>query len=90
MSATSIETTFKTLLENEKWPLRYMFKFIVPNQDGKVEMVKQLLPPNGVMSYKNTPNLKYVSITCVTNMQSANDIIAVTTQAVSIEGVMAL
>jgi uncharacterized protein len=78
------------LAKNKQWPLMYMFKFIVPNQNGKVDEVVVKLPKHGNITYKHTPNLKYVAITCVASMESAESIVAITTQATSIEGVMAL
>lgn len=88
------EAQFKDLLnkqlENQTWPIRYMFKFIVPNQDGKVEKLNGLLPAESEISYKHTPNLQYVSITCVAQMHSAEQIVSITSKAVEIQGVMAL
>lgn len=88
------ETHFKELLnkqlENQVWPIRYMFKFIVPNHDGKVEKLTGLLPAEAEISFKHTPNLQYVSVTCVAHMQSAEHIVTITSQAVEIPGVMAL
>lgn len=78
------------LEKNKKWPLQYMFKFIVPNTDGKVQLVVDLLPNHGKISYKHTPNLRYVSVTCVASMPTAQSIVDITSQATSIHGVMAL
>ncbi|PTN09379.1 DUF493 family protein [Mangrovibacterium marinum] len=78
------------LMESESWPLKYMFKFITPNQDGKVEQVKALLPEHGELSFKHTASLKYVAITCVAIMNSADEIIDITEQADRIEGVLIL
>ena len=80
----------KQLLENKTWPLRYMFKFIVPNQDGKVDRVVSLLPKHGTVTFKHTKNLRHVSVTCVVSMKSADAIIEVTKNASAIEGVIAL
>ena len=76
--------------ENKKWPVRYMFKFIVPNKDGKVELVKSMMPTNGQLKFKHTSSLKYVSITCVCYMKSTNEIIALTEKTENIEGVISL
>jgi len=78
------------LLENKKWPMRYMFKFIVPNQEGKVDQVVELLPKHGTVTFKHTKNLRHVSVTCVVSMKSANSIIEVTKKASAIEGVISL
>ncbi len=78
------------LMETGSWPLKYMFKFIVPNEDGKVEQVKALLPEHGEFSFKHTSNLKYIAITCVATMNNADDIIDITEKADRIEGVLIL
>ncbi len=76
------------LEENNKWPMAYMFKFIAPNKDGKVEKVVNLFPVEAKKSFKHTKNLKYVSVTCVLNMNSADEIISITEAATDIEGVI--
>jgi hypothetical protein len=53
----------KILAENKKWPLLYMFKFIVPNQHGKVDKVVKLLPDKGEISFNHTKSLRHVSVT---------------------------
>ncbi|MCW3787860.1 DUF493 family protein [Plebeiibacterium sediminum] len=78
------------LKENKKWPLLYMFKFIVPNEDGKVDQVKALLPKHGNVSFKHTKNLKYVSITCKVSMKNAEGIVDITAKANKIEGLISL
>ncbi len=78
------------LAQNKKWPLLYMFKFIIPNAEGKVQQVVDLLPKHGTVTYKHTKNLKYVSVTCKASMKSPEAIIDVTNTISSIDGVMSL
>ncbi|AHW59383.1 hypothetical protein SAMN05444285_13928 [Draconibacterium orientale] len=78
------------LMESETWPLKYMFKFIIPNEEGKVDQVKALLPTEGEVTFKHTDNLKHVSVTCVALMESADQIIVITEKADKIEGVIVL
>ena len=78
------------LMEAEEWPLEYMFKFIAPNKDGKVDQIKALLPVHGEISYNHTPNFKHVAITCVAIMKDADQIIDVTEKVNEIEGVIIL
>lgn len=81
----------KELLDdNKKWPLRYMFKFVIPNKDGKVDLAKSHMPAGAQLKYKHTSSLKYVSMTCVTYMKSADDIIELTQKLEDIPGVMSL
>ena len=76
------------LEENDKWPMAYMFKFIAPNKDGKVQRVVDLFPKEAKKRFKHTKNLKYVSVTCVLNMKSAEEIITITEAATAIPGVI--
>jgi hypothetical protein len=90
MALNDYEKLRELLLRNEQWPLVYMFKFIVPNSDGKVNEVVALLPNEGELSYKHTQNLKYVSVTCKATMHSVDSIILLTDQIASIKGVIVL
>jgi len=90
MSQQNYDKLKELLAENKKWPLLYMFKFIVPNNEGKVQTVIDMLPKHGTVSFKHTKNLKYVSVTCKVSMKNAESIIELTDKVSSIEGVMAL
>lgn len=78
------------LLKTEKWPLKYMFKFIVPNSNGRVNAVVAGLPSGGQTSFKPSKDLHYVSVTHVNYMPSADSIVEATRRATSIEGVISL
>jgi putative lipoic acid-binding regulatory protein len=67
-----------------------MFKFISSNQGGKVDKIKALLPKTEIMTFKHTSNLKYVSVTCIALMDSADQIIEITEKVDKIEGVIVL
>ncbi len=90
MSAQDYEKLKELLLENKKWPLMYMFKFIVPNSEGRVEKVVGMLPKHGKVTYKHTKNLKHVSVTCTVSMKSADAIIEVSQKVAEVAGVISL
>lgn len=90
MALKDYEKLRELLLKNEKWPLVYMFKIIVPNSDGKVNEVLALLPSDGELSFKHTQNLKFVSVTCKASMHSVDAIIEITDQIASIPDVISL
>ncbi|MCK3682805.1 DUF493 family protein [Maribellus sp. YY47] len=90
MKTDKFKTLRYRLMEMETWPLKYMFKFITPNANGKVDQIKALLPVHGTLSFKHTSDLKHVSITCVAEMQSADQIIEIVEQVDKIEGVIIL
>lgn len=80
----------KLLEENTEWPLRYMFKFVVPNDDVTIEKVKRELPNSERLTVKLSKNGKYAAITCIAFMLSAKQIIDITTKVNSIKGVLTL
>ncbi len=80
----------RLLAETEEWPTYYMFKFIVPNQHGKVDKVTALLPEHGEVSFNYTKSLRYVSVTCKATMNDPDDVVKVTQEATAIEGVLSL
>lgn len=80
----------RILGETEEWPQVYMFKFIVPNQHGKVDKVISMLPEEGDISFKHTKSLRHVSVTCKTLMKTPDEVISITQNVTAIEGVMAL
>ena len=90
MEKDKFQTLRYRLMESEEWPLKYMFKFITPNQDGKVDQIKAILPDHGEVTYKHTSNLKHVAITCVAMMDNADQIIDVTEKVDEIDGVIIL
>lgn len=90
MALEDFDKLKERLLDNKDWPLKYMFKFVVPNQDGKVEKATSFLPENAVNTFKHTKSLTFVSITSIANMPSADDIIIVLDKVAGIEGVISL
>jgi hypothetical protein len=90
MEVDNFEKLRELLALNEVWPLKYMFKFIVPNNSDKVKQVTAILPKHGDTTYKHTKNLTYVSVTCRASMETVESIIEVNTQATNISGVIML
>lgn len=80
----------KALEKEKKWPLKYMFKFIVPNDMVKLESVKMLLPDPSKVVVKSSKTMKYLSISGVYFMKSPESIISIYEEAGKLEGVMAL
>lgn len=86
----SLERLRARLLETPTWPIDYMFKFIVPNNGNKVNIVRGMLPTHGKTSFNHSKDLHYVAVTHVASMPSADDIIELTTRATAVEGVISL
>ena len=86
----SIERLRNRLLETPSWPIDYMFKFIVPNNGGKVNTVRGMLPEEGKTTFNHSKDLRYVAVTHVARMACADHIIEITTKATSVDGVISL
>lgn len=86
----SLERLRLKLIETEEWPLNYMFKFIAPNSDGRVNAVVATLPQGGKTTFRPSRDLHYVSITHVNSMPSADSIISAIQRATAIDGVISL
>lgn len=86
----TLERLRAQLLKTEQWPLKYMFKFIVPNTDGRVKSVVETLPIGGHTTYHPSKDIHYISVTHVNYMHSADDIIATVQRATAVPGVISL
>lgn len=84
------ESLLELLNKNEKWPLRYMFKFITQNDEKLIEEVKNLLPINGAIDYKKSKGDKYIAITCIADMPTAQSIVDTTEKVGRIKGILSL
>lgn len=78
------------LKKQKNWPIKYPFKFIVVNDIDKIQIVKSLLPNGDSATYKTSKNGKYVSVSSVAMMKTAEDIIYIYEQISEIKGVIAL
>lgn len=87
MSRTSLDTLRAKLAVFEKWPGPYLFKFIAPQ--GKIQELEQLFEKDHY-TLRTSRTGKYVSLSCQKQMASSEDVIAVYTEALRIEGVIAL
>ncbi|MCQ2215350.1 MAG: hypothetical protein MJZ31_05470 [Bacteroidales bacterium] len=85
-----LEGLREQLLKTKKWPLRYMFKFVMPNDKETLAVVQSMMPEGGTVSYKNSANGKYVAMTYVVNMPDADSIVSLTSNVAALPGVMSL
>jgi len=80
--------SFKEKLDKEhQFPGNYLFKFIVPIQ-YKNDLLDIL--PQGQVSFRNSSNNQYISITLTAFMESSDKIVNVYLKAHSISGIIAL
>jgi hypothetical protein len=78
------------LMESSTWPSLYMFKFIIPNSDDKVNAIKELFPANTEFAFKTSKDLKFIGITVKKTMESADAVIDIYISAEDIEGIVIL
>jgi putative lipoic acid-binding regulatory protein len=78
------------LTEHHKFPTKYMFKFIVPNNVVAIGKVDALFTVDSEITYRESKTGKFVSVTGRHLVKSADEIIAIYQQAEAIEGLMSL
>ena len=79
------------LEKNTDWPTKYMYKFIVPNEEGNVEKVKSKFDNPDINLKKNYSKTgKYVSITVVTEEENPETVINRYKAMEDIDGLVAL
>ncbi len=78
------------LIESTQWPSLYMFKFILPNKDEKLEAVKAIFPKGTQFAFKTSKDMRFISITVKIKMKDADAVIAIYEQTKHIEGLLAL
>lgn len=72
------------------WPSLYMFKFIFEPDQGRLDSVMALFPPESEVLRKYSAGGKYMSLTVSEVMISAEDVIARYDRAAGIPGVITL
>jgi len=79
------------LEDSSEFPTEYLYKFIVPSSDTQVKEVEALFDGKGaVITTKKSKTGKYISVSIVVSMNSADEIIDYYQNAESIEGIISL
>lgn len=89
----SNESVFDGLLEklqNEEWPMVYLFKFILPNDAKTLSQVSSFFGSDNEMVFHESKNGNYVSVTVKELMMSAENVIDIYKNAAKIKGVITL
>lgn len=80
-----------TLEETTQFPSKYMFKFIVPNVQEKINSVQNLFNHFGaVIETKNSKNANYVAVSVLVMMANADQVIEKYKEASKIEGIVSI
>ncbi len=81
----------KSLEETSTFPTDYMFKFIVPANEGGFKKIEEIFNNLGaVIKSKPSKTGKYTSLTILVKMKSANDIIDKYKEVSPIKGIISL
>jgi putative lipoic acid-binding regulatory protein len=82
----------RTELNNSNtWPAEYLFKFIVPTDQGKIEIVENAFNNMGaVINTKHSKTGKYTSISIDVQMTNAQKIIDKYLELSSVKGIISL
>ena len=81
-------SSFREKIENEhQFPGIYVFKFIVPVE--KKQDVLDFLP-DGDLSFRNSSNNTYVSVTLKANVNNSQEVVDVYEKAYNVQGIVAL
>lgn len=68
----------------------YYFKFIVHNNQEKLNRVKELFADPSTITYKTSRDIKFISLSCKQWMPDAESIIAIYEKASLVDGLIAL
>ena len=79
------------LNNNTSWPTKYLFKFIVPNDQYKIDQVENAFNNIGaVIDTKQSKTGKYTSISIHVQIQDAQNIIDKYLEVSTVEGIISL
>lgn len=82
---------FRELLsKNTEWPMLYFFKFIVHNNQEKLNQVKELFNDSSAITYKTSRDIKFIGLSCKQMMPDPDSIIAIYEKASLVDGLIAL
>ncbi|WP_420399382.1 DUF493 family protein [Flagellimonas sp.] len=79
------------LLENSSWPSKYLYKFIVPTDEDKIEQINAIFDNTGaVIESKKSKKGTYTSISVTVQLESPDAVIAKYKEVSQVEGVISL
>lgn len=95
MSKENSEEFYKRLRiqleENSSWPSTYLYKFIVPTDQAKIDQIYAIFDQNGaVIESKKSKNGNYTSVSITVTMKDPDAVIAKYIEVSAVEGVISL
>lgn len=79
------------LLKASDWPSNYLYKFIVPTDQAKIEEITTIFDNTGaVIESKKSSKGKYTSLSITVHLESPDQVIEKYKEVASVEGVISL
>ena len=86
----ALENAKSILWAQQKWPGIYFFKFIVPNDKVKLDLVRKLFQSEDQITYRTSKDIRFISLSCKQEMKNPDEVLEVYRKAAEIEGVISL
>jgi hypothetical protein len=86
----ALEDARTSLWVQQEWPGIYFFKFIVPNDKIKLDLVRKLFRFEDHITYRTSKDIKFIALSCKEEMQNPDEVLEIYRKAAEIEGVIAL
>lgn len=81
----------QTLIDQTKFPTKYLYKFIIPNEEKNIKTLMKIFDFQGaVITSKESKTTKYKSYTIHVNVKNVDEIITKYKEVSIIEGVISL
>ena len=90
MMDKELENIKSMLWAHQKWPGIYFFKFIVPNDREKLDMVRGLFQFQDQITYRTSKDIRFIALSCKQVMDNPEAVLEIYRKAKEIEGVIAL
>ncbi|MEI7831179.1 MAG: hypothetical protein WCI31_15480 [Prolixibacteraceae bacterium] len=87
---SELENARSILWAQQKWPGIYFFKFIVPNDKIKLDLVRKLFRFEDDITYRTSTDIRFISLSCKQEMKNPDEVLAIYKLAGEIEGVISL
>ncbi|WP_299837154.1 DUF493 family protein [uncultured Tenacibaculum sp.] len=79
------------LIETTTFPSKYLYKFIVPSGEEKVQQVQEIFNKGGaVITTRQSRTGKFTSVSIHLNVSTVDEVISYYQQAEKIEGIISL
>ena len=85
-----LENIKSLLWAQQKWPGVYFFKFIVPNDKEKLDIVRGFFRLKEEITYRTSKDIRFIALSCKQMMNNPDEVLAIYEKAKEVEGVIAL